>query len=83
MPLEQASLWVFTQRQGVPESKSSDLEGFCGEHMHVSTDICADPWLLQGRSPDDKTVSANLETPQASKLSKIIFENAACTKSVG
>lgn len=49
----------------------------------MSTDICADPWLLQGRSPDDKTVSGNLEAPQASKLSKIIFENVACTRSVG
>lgn len=49
----------------------------------MSTDICADPWLLQGRSPDDKTVSDNLEAPQAFRLSKIIFENAACTRSVG
>lgn len=31
MPREQASLWVLTQRLGVPESKSSDLEGFCGD----------------------------------------------------
>lgn len=51
--------------------------------MHVSTDICADPWLPQERSLDDKTVSDNLEAPQASRLSKIIFENAACTRSVG